>query len=193
MALMLEANKTYPLEFIERTPLSGLLIIKREPRYDERGFFQEIVRLSDFESIGIEFKPVQINHSSSKPRVIRGLHAEAWNKLVYPVNGEMFAAIVDIRPDSETFGNSVTFNFGAENRRRALFIPKGFANSICVTGKTPVDYIYLVDSYFTGQDTRAIAWDDPDLAIDWPVKDPIISRRDRDNPTLRQMFSEKFK
>jgi len=80
------------------------------------------------------------------------LHAEGWNKLVYPVTGKMFAAIVDIRPDSKTFGKVETFTFD-ETRLRALFIPEGLANSICVVGTKPVHYFYLVDKYYDGSDT----------------------------------------
>jgi dTDP-4-dehydrorhamnose 3,5-epimerase len=128
----------------------------------------------------------------SKPGVIRALHAESWNKLVYPMTGRMFAAIVDIRPESETFGKVETFEFDAAEPR-ALFVPIGMGNSICVHGDEDVHYMYLVDQEYTGQDTRAIAWDDPDLAIAWPVENPIISDRDKNNPTLREMFPEKFK
>lgn len=142
-------------------------------------------------TIGVNFYPVQINHSLSEPNVIRALHAEQWNKLVYPVTGSIFIAIVDIRPESKTFGQVETFNM-SQNDRQLLYIPVGFANSICVVGNEPVNYIYLVDQYYTGQDTRAIAWDDPDLAIDWPVKNPIISERDQNNPKIRDLFPEKF-
>lgn len=67
------------------------------------------------------------------------------------------------------------------------------ANSYCITGDEAVHYIYLVDAYYDGIDTRAVAWDDPDLAIDWPIKDPIISERDKNNPRLRDLFPEKFR
>lgn len=179
-------------EFIKETKFEGLLIIDRPIRTDDRGFFREAIRLNEFQDVGIDFKPVQMNHSLSKPNVIRALHAEQWNKLVYPVTGEIFIAIVDIRPESKTFGQVETFNFNDENRK-LLYVPVGFANSICVVGNEPVNYIYLVDQYYTGQDTRAIAWDDPDLAIKWPVKNPIISERDKNNPKLRDLFPEKFK
>lgn len=178
---------------VKKTSIPGLLVIERPTFSDNRGFFREAFRtgeLADF--AGIKFKPVQWNHSKSLPGVIRALHAENWNKLIYPVTGEMFSAVVDIRPDSETFGKVATFTFD-ENSHKALFIPKGLANSICVTGKTPVHYLYLVDAYYDGKDTRAVAWDDPDLAIKWPVKNPVISERDRDNPRLRDLFPEKFK
>lgn len=178
--------------YIHKTGLEGLLIIDRPIFPDSRGFFREAVRLNELEELGIDFKPVQVNHSVSVPGVIRAIHAEQWNKLVYPVTGEIFIAIVDIRPESKTFGQVETFNFNDDNRK-LLYIPVGFANSICVVGKEPVNYIYLVDQYYTGQDIRAITWNDPDLAIDWPIKDPIISERDQNNPTLRSLFPDKFK
>lgn len=179
--------------FITKTSIPGLLIIERPTHSDERGFFREVFRLNDLEAeSGHEFKIIQANHAHSLPRVIRALHAENWNKLVYPVNGKIFAAVVDIRPESETFGKFETFEFD-ENAHWALFIPRGLANSICVLGSKAVDYLYLVDAYYNGSDTRAIAWDDPDINIPWPVKDPIISKRDRENPKLREMFPDKFK
>ena len=187
-----DKNKTKNLQEIKKTSISGLLVIEKPTYKDERGFFREAVRLNELEEItGSKFEIKQWNHSKSKPKVIRALHAEGWNKLIYPVTGKMFAAIVDIRPDSKTFGKVETFTFG-ETRPRALFIPEGLANSICVVGTEPVHYFYLVDRYYDGSDTTAIAWDDPDLNIDWPVKDPIISERDKNNPTLREAFPEKF-
>jgi len=179
-------------EYLIKTKLDGLLLIDRPIRNDNRGFFREAVRMSDLSDVGINFAPVQVNHSLSEPHVIRALHAEQWNKLVYPVTGSIFIAIVDIRPESKTFGQVETFNM-SHNDRRLLYIPVGFANSICVVGEEPVNYIYLVDQYYTGQDTRAIAWNDPDLAIKWPVDNPIISERDQNNPNLRVLFPEKFK
>lgn len=178
-------------EFIKRTSIEGLLVIKRPTFKDERGFFREAFRLSDLESFGINFRPIQMNHSFSLPNVIRGLHAENWNKLVYPVSGEIFSAIADIRVDSSTFGKIETFWFD-EQDPKALFISKGLANSICAVGEKAAHYLYLVDSYYDGKDKKAVLWSDPDLAIDWPIKNPIISERDKRNPTMRKLFPEKF-
>ena len=179
--------------YIKEANIKGLFVIERPIFADERGFFREVFRLKDLEEvIGFKFNIVQSNHSHSKPNIIRALHAENWNKLVYPINGKMFAAVVDIRPESETFAKVETFNFDS-NFRKALFIPKGLANSICVNGEDSVDYIYYVDSYYDGSDTEAIAWNDPNLNINWPIKNPIISERDRNNPTLKETFPEKFK
>jgi dTDP-4-dehydrorhamnose 3,5-epimerase len=185
------APNQYIMNILE-TKLPGLSDVNRPTFPDQRGFFREVLHFDELEAfLGHPFRPLQMNHSRSIPKVIRALHAENWNKLVYPVTGEMIAVLVDIRPDSATFGQVVKFTFG-EGNRHALFIPAGVANSICVTGDQPVEYVYLVDAKYTGNDTTAIAWNDPDLAIDWPIKDPIISERDKNNPTLRQLFPDKF-
>lgn len=180
-------------EFVTKTSIDGLLILKRPIHSDERGFFREIFHLDEIEkTLGIEFKGVQMNHAFSKPKILRGIHAENWNKIVVPLNGEVFVAIADLRPNSPTFGKTETFTINDDNRI-ALFLSKGLANSYCVVSDEPVHYVYLVDSYYDGSDQRAVAFDDPDLAIDWPIDDPIISERDRNNSTLRQLFPDKFK
>lgn len=180
-------------DVIKKTSILGLLILERPIFEDERGFFREIFHKDELEEMsGVSFDGVQMNHSHSKQNVLRGIHAEKWNKIVYPLNGEVFVAIVDIRENSETFGKVETLVINDQNRV-GLFIPEGLANSLCVTSEVAVDYIYLVDKYYDGSDTRAIAWDDPDLKINWPVENPIISKRDKDNPKLRDLFPEKFK
>ncbi|MFC1710320.1 dTDP-4-dehydrorhamnose 3,5-epimerase family protein [Patescibacteria group bacterium] len=178
---------------VRKTPISGLFIIKKPIYKDERGNFRELVRVSELkEATGVDFKFKQWSFSNSKPKVIRALHSEDQNKIIFPVNGELFAAYVDVREDSKTFGKVFTHTFdGVDNE--AIFIPKGVANSICVTGNKPVNYMYLIDEYYDPKKTKGIAWDDPDLAIDWPVKDPIISERDRNNPTLREVFPKMFR
>lgn len=180
-------------KYIKNTSIPGLFKLERPIFSDERGFFRELFHENELnETIGFEFKAIQMNHSHSKSKVLRGIHAENWNKIIYPASGEVFVAIVDIRPDSATFGKVETFLINDSNRI-GLFISQGLANSFCVTGKESVDYIYLVDAYWDGLDTRAIAWDDPDLNIKWPVENPIVSERDRNNPKLRDLFPEKFK
>ncbi|MEK7616954.1 MAG: dTDP-4-dehydrorhamnose 3,5-epimerase family protein [Patescibacteria group bacterium] len=180
-------------DFIKKTSIDGLLILERPIFKDKRGFFRELFRKDDLENfLGIKFEPVQMNHSYSIPGVIRGIHAEEWNKIIYPLSGEVFIAIVDLRENSSTFAKVETFKINDE-RRIGLFVPIGLANSFCVTGEKGVDYAYLVDAYWDGRDTRAIAWDDPDLAIKWPISNPIISQRDRKNPYLRDLFPKRFK
>ena len=183
----------YAKQDIQKTSIPGLLVIKRPVFKDKRGYFKEILRMGYLTRIrGEEFEFKQWSHAMSLPRVIRGLHAENWNKIIYPVNGKMFAALVDVRPDSETFGKVETFNFDSDDQK-ALFIPGRVANSICVNGEEPVHYLYVVDAYYDASDTFAIAWDDPDLGIKWPIRKPIISDRDKNNPRLRDLFPAKFK
>ncbi len=178
-------------DFVKATSIPGLYVLERSTFADERGFFREVFHFNELsKKLGYEFKPVQWNHSLSHPNVIRALHAENWNKLVYPVTGSMFTAIVDIRPDSPTFSKVETFTF-SDDHRFALFVPLGLANSICAV-EGDVNYLYLVDAYYDGSDTRAIAWNDPDLYITWPVTNPIISDRDKNNPRLRDLFPDKF-
>jgi dTDP-glucose 4,6-dehydratase len=180
------------MQYFKPTSIPGLTVIEMPTYDDNRGFFREAARLNALKKVtGVNLKVKQWNHSESKPGVIRGLHAEGWNKVVYPISGEMTSILVDIRPDSPTFGKHETIKF-SENSLKALFIPKGVANSICVTGKKNVHYLYLVDAYYNGSDTTAVALDDPDLKIDWPIAKPIISARDKANPRLRDLFPAKF-
>src|SRR3989344_2049552 len=119
-------------EFIQKTSIEGLLILKRPAFGDERGFFKEIFHLDEVEkALNIKFTGVQMNHALSKSKVLRGIHAENWNKIIYPVNGEVFVVIVDIKPDSPTFGKYEKFVINDGNRI-CLFISKGLANSYCV-------------------------------------------------------------
>lgn len=177
--------------------IKGLYKIERPTFADERGFFHEVFRLNELKEVtGIDFKPVQWGHSLSKPGVIRAIHSEDWNKLVYPVTGKMLAVIVDVRKESETFGQYekiVIDNTDPNHTHFALFLSKGLGNSIAVLGDEPVNYLYLVDEYWDNSKAQGIAWNDPDLAIDWQIKNPIISDRDKKNPFLRDLYPEKFK
>lgn len=183
-------------EYIKPTSIDGLWVIQRPTFRDNRGFFREAVRANEIELLtGVRMNFAQWNHSLSRPGVIRALHAEGWNKIVYPITGKMFAAIADVRPESPTFAKVETFTFDPENPNeefKLLLIKKSLANSICVVGDKPVHYLYLVDAYYSGNDTSAIAYNDPDLNIQWPVEEPIISDRDRAASRLREMFPQKF-
>jgi len=182
---------------IQKTSIPGVYIIARPTYDDNRGFFHEIFRLNELESAsGIKFKPVQWAHSMSRSGVIRAVHTEQWNKLIYPVTGKLYAPIVDVRPESKTFGKIeyITIdNTKKDSKHEAIFLPAGMGNSICALGKEDLHYLYLVDEYWDDSKAKGIAWDDPDLNIKWPVKNPIISERDKKNPTIRELYPEKFK
>ncbi|OGM20516.1 hypothetical protein A2714_03955 [Candidatus Woesebacteria bacterium RIFCSPHIGHO2_01_FULL_38_9] len=181
---------------IKKTSIPGLLLIERPTYPDERGFFHEIFRLNELEEvIGRKFNPVQWSHSYSLPKVIRAIHTEEWQKIIYPVTGKVFAAFVDTRPDSKTFKKVETFIFDNSKKdspHTAIYVAPGVGNSVCVLGDKPLHYMYIVDEYWDNSKAKGIAWNDPDLAIEWPIKDPIISERDRKNPTLRELYPEKF-
>jgi dTDP-4-dehydrorhamnose 3,5-epimerase len=174
---------------LRQGPLEGLWISERPTHQDERGFFREAFRISELAEVldpGPAF--VQANHSRSHKGVLRGLHAENWEKLVYVPRGEVFTALADLRPWSTTFGRSATFLLG-EAHPITLFVPRGLAHGYYVLSDE-ADYMYQVTSYYDGSDTRAVAWDDPDLAIAWPSMSPILSPRDRSNPTFRELFPD---
>lgn len=174
-----------------RGPLYGLWIHEPPTHGDERGFFRESFRLSGLEAaLGYQPTFLQANHARSRRGVLRGLHAESWDKLVYVVRGEVVTALADIRPDSPTFGQAATFNL-SDAQPRVLFVPNGLAHGYAVLSDE-VDYTYQATRYYDGTDTRAVAWDDPDFAIDWPLKQPLLSERDSRNPTLRELFPERF-
>lgn len=181
------------MDNIKKTTIEGLLVLERPIFADNRGFFHEVFHLDELESVlGQPFKVVQVNHSQSLPGVIRGIHADTWNKLIYPVTGSAFAAITDVRPDSPTFGKVETFSFD-DNHRYAIFVSKNLGNSMCAVGPDPVNYLYFVDDYFRGVTAVSVAYDDPDLNVAWPVEKPILSDKDLKNPTLRSLYPEKFK
>ena len=174
-----------------RSTLDGLWIFGRPTHADERGFFREAFQLRELqEALGCTPAFVQVNHARSVRGVLRGLHAENWEKLVYVPNGEVFTAVADIRPDSPTFGRVATFHLGQTNPL-TLYLARGLAHGYYVLSDV-ADYVYQVTAYYDGTDTRAVAWDDPDLAIRWPVAEPLVSARDRRNPTLRELVPSRL-
>ena len=183
---------------IKKTSIDGVVLIQRPMHADFRGFMHEAYNKEELKEVtGVEFNPVQWSHSMSRPGVIRAIHTENWNKLVYPVTGILYAPIVDLRPESETFGKVEYINIDntkEDSPRQALFLPKGgIGNSICVLGKDDLHYLYLIDEYWDDTKAKGVAWDDPDLNIKWPLENPILSERDKNNPKLRDLFPDKFK
>jgi len=171
--------------------LDGVLIFERPTHADERGFFHEAFRLQDLETVlGRSMRFVQVNHSRSRKDVLRGLHAENLAKLIYVPFGDVFTAIADLRPWSPTFGRTETFSF-SDASRPTVFLPAGLAHGYCVQSDT-ADYVYQVTNYYDGSDTRAVAWDDPDLAIRWPTAYPLLSDKDRTNPSFREVVARSF-
>jgi dTDP-4-dehydrorhamnose 3,5-epimerase len=149
------------------------------------GSFREVFHAERFADLGLPpFTPVQWNISESTEGTLRGFHAEPWNKLVHVASGTVFAAIADLRAGSPTAGAAWT---GELDRTRALFVGAGLGNAFQATSAVAV-YAYLVDRHWSPEETYpSVAWDDPDLAVGWPITDErlSLSTKDRTNPTLR--------
>ncbi len=176
-----------PFEF-EALQLSGLMLIKPRIFGDDRGFFLETYKRSDFLKAGIDRDFVQINHSRSRKGVLRGLHYQlnpkAQGKLVQCLRGRVLDVAVDIRKASPTFGRYVMVELSEENHHM-LYIPEGFAHGFLVLSDV-ADILYGVTEEYSPEHDRGIIWDDPDIGIDWPVKEPILSEKDRALPPLRE-------
>jgi len=177
---------------IKSTTLSGLFQIERPTFPDERGFFRESVRITELEQVtGIPFVVKQMNHARSTKGALRGIHVAPWNKMIYVTRGKVQAVIVDARKDSETFGKYESFLLGDENKK-SIFIPAGFGNSYLVLSDD-ADYTYLTDQEWEPGKEFGIAWNDPDLAIQWETRENLqISEKDKQNPTLKALFPNNF-
>ena len=166
------------------TNIPGLKIIEYKNFEDNRGFFQELYKISSFKKMDINHNFVQDNISSSKINVVRGLHYQegkfAQAKLVFVVKGEIFDVVVDLRNNSESFGQHKSFTI-KEGDNRALLIPKGFAHGFCSL-KSETLVFYKNDNEYSPSHSKGIIWNDKILAIDWPVKNPILSEIDSNFP-----------
>ncbi len=172
------------------TALPGVLILEPKVFGDDRGFFMESFHAERFAALtGCNDPILQDNHSRSSRGVLRGLHYQlppaAQGKLVRVVAGEIYDVAVDIRRDSPHFGKWVGVTLSADNKRQ-LWVPPGFAHAFCVTSES-ADVIYKVTGPYSPSHERSIRWDDPELAIEWPLngKPPLLSGKDAVAPLLR--------
>ncbi len=167
------------------TEVPDVLLIEPDVHRDARGFFLETWREDRYREAGIAQGFVQDNYSRSRRGALRGLHAQlapAQGKLVRVAAGEIFDVAVDIRVGSPSFGRHAAARLSAENFHQ-LWIPPGFAHGFCVLSET-ADVEYKCTAPYTPAGEIAVAWDDPDLAIPWPVEKPVVSDRDRAAPRL---------
>ena len=173
---------------VHDTHLKGVRLIVPRVFNDDRGFFLETFNAAVFEENGLPVNFVQDNHSRSSRGVLRGLHYQhpTWQgKLVRVVTGEIFDVAVDIRRESPTFGQWYGVILNEENKHQ-LYIPPGYAHGFCVLGDT-VDVTYKCTSLYTPAEDAGIRWDDPDIGIDWPISDPLVSEKDRNAPLLKDI------
>jgi dTDP-4-dehydrorhamnose 3,5-epimerase len=155
---------------------------------DERGFFKEVIRISQIESkTGGQFVVKQFNHSRSTKNTLRGIHVAPWNKLIYVPHGKVQSVIIDCRKDSETFGKYQSVVLGEENKT-AIFVPSGCGNSYLVLSDD-ADYVYLTDQEWSPNQEKGVIWNDNFLAIEWMTDgDPLLSEKDKNNPTFSTVF-----
>jgi dTDP-4-dehydrorhamnose 3,5-epimerase len=169
------------------TPLAGAYVIDLEPRGDDRGFFARMFCAREFAEKGLATNFVQFNNSLSVHKgTLRGVHFQpgehAETKLVRCVRGSFCDVIVDLRRSSRTFGQNFIVELSADNRRM-LYVPKGFGHSF-VTLQDDTESMYFVDAFYAPNVERGVRWDDPTLAIDWPLQPAVISDRDQSYPDL---------
>jgi dTDP-4-dehydrorhamnose 3,5-epimerase len=173
---------------IIRTKLDGVLVIETDVFGDHRGFFTESYNRSRFHEAGITHDFIQDNHSySAEAGTLRGLHYQlspkAQTKMVRAIAGAIYDVVVDIRKDSPTFGEWVGVIISESNKRQIL-VPKGFAHGFC-TLVPHTQVLYKVDELYSKDHDRGILWSDPDLAIDWPMANVVLSDKDKVHPQLR--------
>jgi dTDP-4-dehydrorhamnose 3,5-epimerase len=176
---------------IVTTAIPGVLIIEPQVYRDERGFFLETYNARKYREAGILLDFVQDNHSSSVKNTLRGLHAQVSHpqaKLVRVIKGEIYDLAVDIRTGSPTFGSSVSVILSADNAKQA-YIPRGFAHGFCVLSDS-AEVEYKCTDFYVPSDEIHLLWNDPELSIDWPVANPLLSGKDRDGSLLRDLVSK---
>lgn len=172
------------------TNLPGVLIIEPRVFRDERGFFLETYHAQRYREAGLDAAFVQDNHSRSTRGTLRGLHWQAerpQGKLVRVLVGEIYDVAVDIRPGSPTFGKWVGVTLSADNFRQA-WIPPGFAHGFCVTSEV-AEVEYKCTDFYDPPSERGLIWNDPEVAIAWPIQDPILSERDKKHPRLSALVA----
>jgi dTDP-4-dehydrorhamnose 3,5-epimerase len=172
------------------TDLAEVILVEPDVHRDSRGFFLETYHAGRYRDGGITLPFVQDNHSRSARGTLRGLHLQCQRhpqgKLVRVLAGEIFDVAVDVRRGSPTFGRWVGASLSGDNFRQ-LYVPPGFAHGFCVTGEM-ADVEYKCTDLYDRDDELTIAWNDPSIGIDWPVKQPTLSARDASAPRLADVM-----
>jgi dTDP-4-dehydrorhamnose 3,5-epimerase len=170
------------------TKLDGVVLLEPEVHGDARGFMVETFRSDTWAELGIDVELVQHNHSRSSKGTLRGLHfqtAPGQAKLVRCPRGKIFDVAVDLRRDSPTFGQWEGYELDDETHRQ-LFVPVGFGHGFAVLSEE-ADVTYLLSSTYHPATESGIAWNDPDVGVEWPVEDPLLSQRDEQAPRLTEV------
>jgi len=167
--------------FIE-TILKGAYLIDLEKKEDDRGFFARFYCINEYEKLGLDRNIVQINNSLSITKgTLRGMHYQLYpkseTKIIRCIKGALYDNILDLRPDSPTFGKSFGAELTAENRRM-MYVPKGFAHGF-LTLEENTEVLYLVTEFYAPEYERGIRWNDPAFKIEWPFEPVVISDKDK--------------
>jgi len=172
-----------------RLDIPEVILVQPKLFPDDRGFFAETYKMTDFKMNGIEQDFVQDNHSKSKAGVLRGLHYQthpkAQGKLVRVVSGSVFDVAIDIRKNSPTYGKWVSAILDAKNHHM-LWVPPGFAHGVLVL-EDDTQLIYKVTEQYSPEHDRCIRWDDPAIAVKWPMNNPDLSEKDLKAPFLKDV------
>ena len=162
---------------ITTTKLDGVLLIELEAFQDHRGYYVETYNEELYQKNGIGVKFLQDDISVSKKNVLRGIHGDSkTDKLISCLWGEFFFVVIDGRPNSPHFGKWESFTLSAQNRRQ-VFVPAGYGNGHCVTSDWAI-FHYKQSTYYDPDGQFTYKWNDPRFNIAWPVKDPVVSKRD---------------
>ena len=183
-----------PFEF-EKQSIEDVILVKPKVFGDNRGFFMESYKKSEFIKNGIDIEFQQDNHSKSSAKVLRGLHYQAkpyeQAKLVRCITGKIYDIAVDIRPNSKTFGQYVKVELSEDNKNM-LYIPKGFAHGFVVLS-SEAELLYKASGEYNPKADRGIFWSDKDLNIDWGIDfEPILSEKDQNQPKLKDIDKEEI-
>jgi dTDP-4-dehydrorhamnose 3,5-epimerase len=173
------------------TELDGLVLIEPDVHGDDRGFLLESFNAESWRALGVETEFVQDNHSRSRHGTLRGLHFQlrpGQAKLVRCVRGSVWDVAVDLRRGSPTYGRWEGHELD-DAAHHQLFVPVGFAHGFCVLSDE-ADVAYKLSSGFDPDAEAGIAWDDPDIGIEWPLDEPLLSARDRSAPRLADVADE---
>jgi len=173
---------------VTETKLPGVLIIEPKVFGDSRGFFKETFQVQRYREVGIEYDFVQDNHSRSQKGVLRGLHfqiTKPQGKLVSCSQGAVFDVAVDVNPLSATFGQYVGIELTEDNHRQ-FWVPPGYAHGFCVLTDT-ADFQYKCTDYYDSSDEGGLIWNDPDVAINWPIGQLLLSEKDAKLPLLKEL------
>jgi len=174
---------------VHRTNLEGVLVLEPAVHVDLRGFFLETYNEKEFAKAGITERFVQDNLSRSRKGVLRGLHYQVKKvqaKLIRVLRGEIFDVVVDVRPESQNFGKWTGVHLN-DKEMKTIWIPRGFAHGFYTLSES-ADVSYKVSDFYSPENERTLLWNDPDVAIQWPLQgEPILSEKDRVGHALRDL------